>query len=66
MIKLKVEGMTCGHCVKAVEQALAGVAGVSAVREVSLERGEAVVDGAADLAELLAVVREEGYDAEAA
>ena len=64
MIKLKVSGMSCEHCVRAVNQALAAVEGVDSVIEVSLERGEAVVEGTPELANLLAAVEEEGYSAE--
>ena len=63
MIKLKIEGMTCGHCVKNVQQALAAVAGVAGPVEVSLATGEAQVAGSPDPAALLAAVREEGYQA---
>ncbi len=65
MIKLKVTGMTCQHCERAVSEALSGVAGVEEVIAVSHERGEAVVEGAPDVATLIAAVKEEGYDAEA-
>jgi copper chaperone len=40
---LKVGGMSCGGCVKNVTAALLGLAGVGNA-EVSLERGEALVD----------------------
>lgn len=66
MIKLKVDGMSCDHCVRAVSGALAGVAGVEAVVEVSLERGEAIVDGEPEISALLAAIAEEGYSAELA
>lgn len=66
MIKLKVSGMTCEHCEKAVEKALSEVPGVDQVIEVNRERNEAVVEGQADEVALLAAVREEGYDAELA
>ncbi len=66
MIKLKVSGMTCEHCEKAVEKALSAVAGVETVVEVNREREEAVVEGQAEEAALLAAVREEGYEAELA
>jgi copper chaperone len=62
MIVLKIEGMTCEHCVKAVREALAEVPGVDNVEEVSLDRGEAVIAGAPATEALLAAVREEGYE----
>lgn len=64
MIKLKVEGMTCNHCVMAVKKALSKVNGVEEVVEVSLERGEALVRGEADPARLIAAIEEEGYRAQ--
>jgi len=66
MIKLNVEGMSCEHCVKAVTKALAGVPGVDQVVDVSLDRGEAVVEGQPDTDKLVAAVKEEGYDARVA
>ena len=66
MIKLKVSGMTCEHCERAVEKALSGVAGVDKVVVVNREHNEAVVEGQAEAAALLAAVREEGYEAELA
>jgi len=62
--KLKIKGMTCGHCEQAVAKALAQVAGVSRVIEVSREREEAVVEGDAQSEALIAAVEEEGYGAE--
>lgn len=66
MIKLKVTGMTCEHCEKAVTNALADVAGVDKVVGVSREREEAIIEGAATTEALLAAVREEGYEVEIA
>ena len=66
MVKLKVEGMSCEHCVRAVRDALADVEGVETVVEVSLERGEAMVEGNPELAALVSAIEEEGYQAELA
>jgi len=66
MINLKVKGMTCGHCEQAVRKALAAVPGVTRVVDVSRERGEALVEGLADLGALLMAVRAQGYEAEVA
>ncbi|RLA34558.1 MAG: hypothetical protein DRR03_06510 [Gammaproteobacteria bacterium] len=66
MIKLKVTGMTCGHCENAVRMALAAVAGVTEVVTVDRNREVVEVEGAAEVATLIAVVVEEGYTAEAA
>ena len=65
MIRLKIEGMTCDHCVKAVREALSAVPGVDRVEEVNRERGEALVSGEPPMEALLAAVREEGYEAHA-
>ncbi len=61
-MELRIEGMTCGHCVHAVTQALRGVAGARSA-EVSLEKGWARVDGEVSLADVQAAVAEEGYKA---
>ena len=63
MLKLKVEGMTCNYCVMAVKKALSRVPGVERA-EVSLERGEALVEGNADPKALIQAVEAEGYRAE--
>jgi copper chaperone len=65
MINLRIEGMGCDHCLRAVRKALAGVAGVDRVVDVSLDRAEAIVEGDADLDSLIAALEEEGYRAEA-
>ena len=62
-IKLNVSGMTCNHCVMHVTKALNGVSGVDRVVEVSLNRGEASIEGAADADELIAAVQKAGYEA---
>jgi len=62
--KLKVTGMTCMHCVGAVKRALEGVPGVEAA-QVSLEQAQALVTGNADVAAMVAAVKEAGYSAEA-
>ena len=62
MLKLKVEGMSCNHCVMAVKKALLKVPGVERA-EVSLEKGEAWVEGKAEVETLIRAVEEEGYKA---
>lgn len=62
MTNLKIDGMSCGHCVTAVEKALKSVGGVEAV-SVSLEEGSAKVQGNADRAAMITAVAEEGYTA---
>lgn len=63
-IELTIVGMSCGHCVRAVREALAGVSGVNQA-EVELEPGHAKVmaDAEVDVEKLIEAVREEGYDA---
>lgn len=61
---LSIEGMTCDHCVRSIEKALAQVPGVSRVK-VSLFPPQAVVtsEGDLDLPKALKAVEEEGYHA---
>ena len=61
-ITLNVTGMTCGHCVQAVQRALAAVPGVTGV-VVDLNRHEARIAGAAPAAELVRAVETAGYAA---
>jgi copper chaperone len=63
MLKLKIQGMTCGHCVMHVKQAITKVPGVEGPVEVSLEKGEALVQGTPAVEAVLAAVKEEGYSA---
>jgi copper chaperone len=63
MITLEIKGMTCGHCVRAVTEALQGVPGVGKVLEVDLQSGKALIEGTADPAALVKAVEEEGYKA---
>lgn len=65
MTRLTITGMTCGHCEKAVREALEGVEGTRDVR-VDLAQGVATVDGPADPAKLVAAVEDEGYGAQVA
>lgn len=62
MHELNVEGMTCSHCQKAVEDALKSVPGAERV-EVDLSAGRAVVRGPANVQTLLQAVENEGYRA---
>jgi copper chaperone len=63
-VVLNITGMTCGGCVRSVENVLRGVEGVRAVR-VSLEQGSATVecdDGKANLAAFKTAIEEAGYE----
>ena len=62
-MKLSIEGMTCGHCVKSVTEALAKVPGVEKVIEVSLERKQAEVSGNPQAAQLIHAVQDAGFEA---
>ncbi len=59
---LKIEGMTCDHCVHAVQQALSSVPGVKKA-QVSLAQKQAVVEseGPLDLSATVKAIEEEGY-----
>ncbi|SMC20756.1 Heavy-metal-associated domain-containing protein [Desulfacinum hydrothermale DSM 13146] len=48
MESFKVKGMSCGHCVKAVEKALGEIPGVKAV-QVDLASGQVSVEAAGPL-----------------
>ena len=60
---LKIEGMSCGHCVMAVTEALAGVDGVE-VESVSVGAASVAYDPAvATTDDLVAALGEAGYSA---
>lgn len=61
---LQIEGMTCSHCLAAVQQALIKVQGVTAV-DVDLSQGQATVSHADNLSQesLTRPVEEAGYSA---
>ena len=61
---LKVQGMTCQHCVKAIEKSVGKLAGVT---EVAVTLANAQVDvhfdeRQSDEAAIKAVIQEEGYE----
>lgn len=61
--KLLIEGMTCGHCVMHIEEALKGICGVKSVK-VDLKGKNAVVELAhpVDDEKFKAAVDEAGYE----
>lgn len=63
---LRIEGMSCNHCLSAVESALKAVPGVQDAT-VNLNEGTATVthDQPVALSDLIAAVDEAGYQAEA-
>ncbi len=64
-MKLKISGMSCGHCVSHVKSALESIEGVSEA-DVSLENHEADVTLSGDVidADLIGAVEAAGYQAE--
>ena len=63
-ITLNVSGMSCGHCVKAVHNALSAIAGVKDIT-VSLKDGKVSFShdpAKAPLDAIKAVIIEEGYE----
>lgn len=61
--KIGIEGMACGHCVKAVVNALEAIDGISDV-DVSLEDKCATfeADDSVDDAQIKEAIEEEGYE----
>jgi copper chaperone len=57
-----VQGMSCGHCVKAITQALQAKDPAASVR-VDLAAGEVGVESALTTEQVIAAITEEGYDA---
>lgn len=63
MQEFKVTGMTCGHCVRAVADAVRGVDPGAAV-SVDLDAGRMTVQGKAPASRIMEAVAAEGYAAE--
>ncbi len=61
-MKLRIEGMTCSHCARAVEEAIQSVGEGLKVR-VNYLKKEALVQGEAPMAALVRAVEEAGYRA---
>jgi copper chaperone len=62
-LTLSIRGMSCGHCVKHVEKALADLDGVT-TREVRIGEATVEFDAAKQTADAIAAaVTEAGYDA---
>ena len=60
MIRVSVEGMSCEHCVRSVQEALESLEGIASV-SVSLEDGAALVEGQVSGDAIRAVLEEEEY-----
>ena len=64
VIELNVTGMTCDHCVHAVTTALEDITGVSkAIVSLDDKSAKVEIEGAADVAAMIAAIEEEGYEA---
>ena len=61
MQQFKVSGMSCGHCVRAVTQAIQALEQTARV-EVDLAAGMVRVESDLDGTQIQAAIREEGYE----
>lgn len=64
MTKIKIDGMSCEHCVAAVTKAFNNVEGVTKVISVDLKTGHAEIEGNPENQSLVKAIEEEGYQAE--
>ena len=60
-----VQGMSCGHCVKAITQALQAKDPAASVR-IDLAAKEVGVESALTAEQVIALISEEGYEAKVA
>ncbi|WP_277373859.1 cation transporter [Pseudomonas sp. AA-38] len=60
MQAFKVSGMSCGHCVRAITQAIKALDAAAEV-EVDLAAGQVQVSDRLDAEQVQAAIREEGY-----
>jgi len=63
MLTLKVDGMTCGHCVQSVTKVLSSIPKVEKVSRVDLAAGVAVVEGEPDAQAVIAALAKAGFPA---
>lgn len=61
-VKLDIAGMSCGHCVMAVKDALAGVEGVK-IENVSIGKASVSVPENVTVGALIDAVADAGYEA---
>jgi len=61
MQQFKVSGMSCGHCVRSVTQAIQALDQAARV-EVDLAAGLVRVEGSLDAAQIQLAIREAGYE----
>ncbi|MEG9530508.1 heavy metal-associated domain-containing protein [Mannheimia indoligenes] len=64
-IKLQLDGLHCGNCVKSVEKALNEVVGVTQAR-VTLENQTAIIEGNVVAEDLIASIEDIGFEAKLA
>ncbi|HEX8541522.1 MAG TPA: cation transporter [Pseudomonas sp.] len=62
MQRFNVQGMTCGHCVKAVTNAIKGQ-DAAAIVQVDLPTGEVLVESDLTTEQVIGLIVEEGYQA---
>ena len=65
-VTLNVQGMSCGHCVKAVESSVGELNGIESVK-VNLDEAEVAVsfnDTQVSLEQIKETIEEQGYDVE--
>lgn len=65
-VTLNVKGMSCGHCVKAVEGSVGALEGVDQVK-VNLEAGKVDIaynDAKVSISQIKEVIDDQGYDVE--
>lgn len=65
MQRFNVQGMTCGHCVKAVTNAIKSQDS-SAIVQVDLPTGEVIVESDLAAEKVIELIGEEGYQAQLA
>ncbi|MHC8316335.1 heavy-metal-associated domain-containing protein [Pseudomonas sp. LB3P31] len=61
----KVQGMSCGHCVKSITQALQAKDPAASIR-IDLAAKEVGVESALTVEQVIAAITEEGYEAKLA
>lgn len=61
MLKVKIAGMSCQHCVKRVDTALKDMEGVVSAK---VSVGEAVIDGNVSQEVIKETIEDAGYDVE--